>query len=536
MDIKSAFLNGPIFELVYVEQPPGFEDPKYPYHVYKLHKALYGLKQAPRAWYECLRDFLTKNGFEIGKTDTTLLTKKFKNDLFVCQIYVDGIIFGSTNVSFSEEFSRIMTKRFEMSMIGELKFFLGLQVRQLKDDTFFSQIKYLKDVFKKFYMDGAKPIKTPMPINGHLDLDVNDHHDSWKQQQCAGKAMQEASRPCFQFHRVRWRQLPASAISKGRIGKKKVDEVGKKKVDEVSASRGKKLQTAVVEVAVDWYNSVFLGRKKPAITKMKWIDWEFLKKQNSVVAKIVVCLCHEKHVDTLMSLEHAWSAELIGQFYATAYFEDTEDESEQQIRWLPEGYEYTVTMSEFAQILELDEHDLTRPNIIKKLYVDDARQIRLGTTKGLLPHFDLLLRLFKTTLAPKSGDKSTLTTRHAALLLRMCSTAQPFSIMKYIWNEIQAIVLDPSKGMSYAPFLHLMIQRATGFFIKGECKHYPTVQRFLKLLRPMQQTKPLEQPVLPPLEESEEESEEEENEEAEGEVDHDNEDNNEDGDDDEEEE
>ena len=68
MDVKSTFLNGPINELVYVEQTPGFEDPKYPNHVYKLHKALYGLKQAPRAWYECLRNFLVKNGFEIGKS------------------------------------------------------------------------------------------------------------------------------------------------------------------------------------------------------------------------------------------------------------------------------------------------------------------------------------------------------------------------------------------------------------------------------------------------------------------------------------
>jgi hypothetical protein len=72
MDVKSAFLNGPLQEEVDVEQPPGFEDSKFPNHVYKLHKALYGLKQAPRAWYECLTDFLLKNDFEIGKADSTL--------------------------------------------------------------------------------------------------------------------------------------------------------------------------------------------------------------------------------------------------------------------------------------------------------------------------------------------------------------------------------------------------------------------------------------------------------------------------------
>ena len=96
---------------MYVEQPPGFEDLMRPNHVYKLHKALYGLKQAPRAWYECLREFLLKNGFVMGKADSTLFTQKVDKDLFVCQIYADDIIFGSTNEKFCEEFSRIMTKR-----------------------------------------------------------------------------------------------------------------------------------------------------------------------------------------------------------------------------------------------------------------------------------------------------------------------------------------------------------------------------------------------------------------------------------------
>jgi len=170
MDVKSAFLNGPISELVYVEQPPGFEDPKFPNHVYLLHKALYGLKQAPRAWYECLKDFLLRKGFEIGKADPTLFTRKVDKDIFVCQIYVDDNIFGSTNKTWCDDFSRIMTKRFEMSMMGELTFFLGFQIKQLKDGTFISQTKYTNDMLKKFDMENAKPIKTPMPTNGHLDL------------------------------------------------------------------------------------------------------------------------------------------------------------------------------------------------------------------------------------------------------------------------------------------------------------------------------------------------------------------------------
>jgi hypothetical protein len=87
-------------------------------NIYKLSKALYGLKQAPRAWYECLRDFLITNGFKVGKADPTLFTKTIAKDLFVCQIYVDDIIFGSTNKSTCEEFSRIMIQKFEMSSGG----------------------------------------------------------------------------------------------------------------------------------------------------------------------------------------------------------------------------------------------------------------------------------------------------------------------------------------------------------------------------------------------------------------------------------
>jgi hypothetical protein len=108
MDVKSAFLNGLIKEEVYVEQPSGFEDSEYPSHVYKLSKVLYGLKQALRAWYECLRDFLVTNGFKVRKADPTLFTKTINKYLFICQIYVDDIIFGSTNKSSYEEFSRIM--------------------------------------------------------------------------------------------------------------------------------------------------------------------------------------------------------------------------------------------------------------------------------------------------------------------------------------------------------------------------------------------------------------------------------------------
>jgi hypothetical protein len=172
MDANSAFLNGPIKKEVYVKQQPSFKSKEYPNHVYKLHKMLYELKQAPRAWYECLTNFLIDNGFRISKGGSTLITRKMGKYLFVCQIYVDDIIFDSTNKSFYDEFSKIMINRYEMSIMDELTFFLGFEIKQVEDGTFINQIKYTRDILKKICMNNAKPTKTHMSINDHFNLNM----------------------------------------------------------------------------------------------------------------------------------------------------------------------------------------------------------------------------------------------------------------------------------------------------------------------------------------------------------------------------
>ncbi|GJT96632.1 putative ribonuclease H-like domain-containing protein [Tanacetum coccineum] len=129
MDVKSVFLYGTIEEEVYVHQPPGFVDHAHPNKVYKAIKALYGLHQAPRAWYETLSSFLMENGFRRGTIDKTLFIKKKKSDIMLVQVYVDDIIFGSTKKSMCTEFEDCTDKRFQMSSMGELTFFLGLQVK-----------------------------------------------------------------------------------------------------------------------------------------------------------------------------------------------------------------------------------------------------------------------------------------------------------------------------------------------------------------------------------------------------------------------
>ncbi|GJU56609.1 putative ribonuclease H-like domain-containing protein [Tanacetum coccineum] len=180
MDYKSAFLYGSIEEEVYVHQPPGFVDPAHPNKVYKVIKALYGLHQAPRAWYETLSSFLMENGFRIGTIDKTLFIKKKKSDIMLVQVYVDDIIFGSTKNSMCTEFKECMHKRFQMSSIGELTFFLGLQVKQQPDRIFISQDKYVADILKKFDFWSIRTATTLIESNKQLvkdedgvDIDVH---------------------------------------------------------------------------------------------------------------------------------------------------------------------------------------------------------------------------------------------------------------------------------------------------------------------------------------------------------------------------
>ncbi|KAM2279879.1 hypothetical protein ACFX1S_040660 [Malus domestica] len=173
MDVKSAFLNGILQEEVYVEQPKGFVDPKHPDHVYRLKKALYGLKQAPRAWYDKLSTYLLKKGYTRGAVDKTLFVKRIKKDVMIAQVYVDDIVFGSTSATFVKEFTEVMQSEFEMSMCGDLNFFLGLQVKQVEDGIFVIQTKYASDLVKKFGLTSAKPVSNPTATTIKLHKDPN---------------------------------------------------------------------------------------------------------------------------------------------------------------------------------------------------------------------------------------------------------------------------------------------------------------------------------------------------------------------------
>ncbi|GJX14892.1 retrovirus-related pol polyprotein from transposon TNT 1-94 [Tanacetum coccineum] len=171
MDVKTTFLNGELKEEVYVSQPEGFVDPDHPTHVYRLKKALYGLKQAPRAWYDTLSRFLLDNKFSKGAVDLTLFTRKTGKHILLVQIYVDDIIFASTDPKACDIFSNEMSSKFQMSMMGQMSFFLGLQVSQSPGGIFINQSKFALEILKKFGMDSCDPVDTPMVDRLKLDED-----------------------------------------------------------------------------------------------------------------------------------------------------------------------------------------------------------------------------------------------------------------------------------------------------------------------------------------------------------------------------
>nr|GEU49694.1 putative ribonuclease H-like domain-containing protein [Tanacetum cinerariifolium] len=180
MDAKSVFVYGTIKEEVYVCKPLGFEDPDYPDKVYKVVKSLYGLHQAPRAWYETLANYLLENGFQRGKIDQTLFIKKQKGNILLVQVYVDDIGFGSTNKDLCKAFEKLMKDKFQMSLMGELTFFLGLQVKHKQDGIFISQDKYVAEILRMFGLidriSASTPIDTDKPLLMDPDGEDVDVH------------------------------------------------------------------------------------------------------------------------------------------------------------------------------------------------------------------------------------------------------------------------------------------------------------------------------------------------------------------------
>ncbi|WVZ93939.1 hypothetical protein U9M48_039888 [Paspalum notatum var. saurae] len=204
MDVKSAFLNG------FIEE--------------ELRKALYGLKQAPRAWYARLKSFLLKSGFVMGSVDKTLFLLSRGGDTLIVQIYIDDIIFGGSSHALVSSFAEQMSREFEMSLMGELQFFLGLQIKQGLEGTFVHQAKYTRDILKKFNMGDSKPMTTPMSTNTAFDADENGEAVDQKEfRGIIGSLLYlRATRPDIQFAVCLYARYQASPRTSHRQSVKRI--------------------------------------------------------------------------------------------------------------------------------------------------------------------------------------------------------------------------------------------------------------------------------------------------------------------------
>jgi transposase InsO family protein len=172
LDVKSAFLNGVLEEEIYVEQPQGFVVKGNEGKVLRLRKALYGLKQAPRAWYSRIDQYFMDRGFRRSKSEPTLYIKtQGQHDTLIVSLYVDDLIFTGNNMKMIAGFKEDMMNTFEMTDLGLMNYFLGIEVKQQEEGIFICQKKYTEGLLKKFKMNDCKPVATPLVTNEKLQKD-----------------------------------------------------------------------------------------------------------------------------------------------------------------------------------------------------------------------------------------------------------------------------------------------------------------------------------------------------------------------------
>eukprot|EP00253_Pinus_taeda_P004661 PITA_04661 len=162
MDVKSTFLNGVLMEEVYIEQPLGYEKKGQEHKVCRLKKALYGLKQAPRAWYSRIHFYLLENEFDKCEGEPTVYIKEKDGKILIVVLYVEDVIFTGNDDYLIKNFKSVMKEEFEMTDMGLLRYFLGIEVDQNEIGIFISQARYVNEVLGRFNMQECKAAITPM--------------------------------------------------------------------------------------------------------------------------------------------------------------------------------------------------------------------------------------------------------------------------------------------------------------------------------------------------------------------------------------
>ncbi|KAM1447548.1 hypothetical protein ACFXTO_006639 [Malus domestica] len=201
LDVKSAFLHGELNEEVFVAQPPSYEQQGHEQKVYMLKKALYDLKQAPRAWYSRIESYFVREGFKKCPYEHTLFIKTMNEGMLIVCLYVDDLIFTRNDESMFKEFKQSIMVEFDMTDLGKMSYFLGIEVLQKTNGIFISQRKYAQEVLERFNMDQCNPVHNPVVPGFKLAKDEDGVRiDSTLYKQMVGSLMQlTATRPDLMF-------------------------------------------------------------------------------------------------------------------------------------------------------------------------------------------------------------------------------------------------------------------------------------------------------------------------------------------------
>ncbi|KAK1645501.1 hypothetical protein QYE76_063306 [Lolium multiflorum] len=425
MDVKSAFLNGPLHEEVYVKQPPGFEDLNFPNHVYKLDKALYGLKQAPRAW-------------------------------------------------------------FEMSMMGEMKFFLGFEIKQLRGGTFINQAKYLQDMLKRFKMTELKGVATPMVTKCHLALDPNGGASR------GGRRRSRHDRSSDEFAP----NAPRKSVTSRRKNKEVRENY--KTMDPVSYS-AIRLKNWYDDVPRDediagrryWcteqefiYKDIYEPMKN--LRPMQAIDVDILAINNHFEDAIWVA--GKMGLHDIMKIQCDFSPDLVKQFFATLAIRKDEEHT---MEWMTGSTHCSATLRQFAGYLgvpvdggrRLHGPQQTDKNALVHLYTSAGK---IGQAKGLLPIYSQLLRFFRATICPSGGNNDALRGALVDLLHLSYKCARDVNeerdytldVMDFIFHEIHDAMVSRTT-IPYAPYIQLLINNSVAG-IDEDISGYPLVKHHVK--------------------------------------------------------
>lgn len=171
MDVSSAFLNGDLSEEIYMSQPPGFIENEN--MVCKLNKSIYGLKQAPKCWNASLDNYLKNQKFVRSSSDSCVYTK-VDGDVCIVAVYVDDIIIACKSVERIRDIKSSLSSRYKMKDLGELSYFLGVNVIQNCGNIFINQAQYSKSILEKYQFNNANAVSTPVDVSSVLDNATDD--------------------------------------------------------------------------------------------------------------------------------------------------------------------------------------------------------------------------------------------------------------------------------------------------------------------------------------------------------------------------